>query len=253
VRDYAKVSPQFWIGETGKRLRKAGQEAQVVAMYLVTSPHANMIGLYYLPRLFIQHETGLSEKGASKGLAGAIEAEFCEYDDATEMVWVRHMAAYQVGESLSPDDKRCKGIQKEYDLLPENPFLGLFFDHYEAPFNLTSRRSPSEGACKGLLQLRKPLRSQEQEQEREQEKAAAFDPSLVGGLNPEAWRLWVEHRKAIKKPLKSHSLPVAAEELAKLGGNQLAEVKRAVAGGWQGLHPDDKKSPPKGDRFANAV
>lgn len=49
MRDYAKVSPRFWLGETGRELRKAGAEAQVVAFYLMTSPHANMLGLYYLP------------------------------------------------------------------------------------------------------------------------------------------------------------------------------------------------------------
>jgi hypothetical protein len=30
----------------------------------------------------------------------------------------------------------------------------------------------------------------------------------------------------------------AAEELAKLGSRQLSEVKRARAGGWQGIHPE---------------
>lgn len=68
MRDYAKVSPRFWLGETGRELRKAGAEAQVVAFYLMTSPHANMLGLYYLPVLYLAHETGLGLEGASKGL-----------------------------------------------------------------------------------------------------------------------------------------------------------------------------------------
>ena len=56
MRDYGKVSPQFWIGQTGKKLRAEGMEAQIVAMYLMTSPHANMLGLYYCPAMFIAHE-----------------------------------------------------------------------------------------------------------------------------------------------------------------------------------------------------
>ncbi|ENU2556439.1 hypothetical protein ACE4O8_005059, partial [Escherichia coli] len=74
MRDYAKVSPRFWLGETGRELRKAGAEAQVVAFYLMTSPHANMLGLYYLPVLYLAHETGLGLEGASKGLKRAVEA-----------------------------------------------------------------------------------------------------------------------------------------------------------------------------------
>ena len=86
MRDYAKVGPKFWIGATGKRLRAAGLEAQVVAMYLMTSPHANMLGLYYIPLEYIKHESGLTLEGASKGLQSCIEVGFCEYDTASEMV-----------------------------------------------------------------------------------------------------------------------------------------------------------------------
>jgi len=40
MRDYAKVSPRFWIGNTGKQLR-SDPDAQVVALYLMSNPHAN--------------------------------------------------------------------------------------------------------------------------------------------------------------------------------------------------------------------
>jgi uncharacterized phage protein (TIGR02220 family) len=166
MREYGKVGPKFWMGDTGKKLRKAGAEAQLVALYLMTSPHANMLGLYYVPVMYIAHETGLGIEGASKGLERAIEAGFCEYDEASEVVWVHEMATYQIAESLDPKDKRCIGIQNEYNALPANPFLARFFEKYKAAFNLTKQRknaSPSEAPSKGL-------RSQEQEQEQEQEK-----------------------------------------------------------------------------------
>ncbi len=126
MRDYAKVSPRFWLGETGRELRKAGAEAQVVAFYLMTSPHANMLGLYYLPVLYLAHETGLGLEGASKGLKRAVEAGFCSYDHDAEMVWVHEMAAWQVGETLKPGDNRCAGVRNEYASLPENAFCQCF-------------------------------------------------------------------------------------------------------------------------------
>jgi hypothetical protein len=67
LRDYAKIGPQFWIGSTGKKLREFGTEATIVAFYLLSNPHANMLGLYYLPKLYIAHETPLGPEGASKG------------------------------------------------------------------------------------------------------------------------------------------------------------------------------------------
>lgn len=172
MRDYATVAPQFWLGKTGRELRKQGAEAQVVSFYLMTSPHANMLGLYYLPILYIAHETGLGLEGASKGLKSSIEAGFCSYDEDTEMVWVHEMAAYQVGRSLKPGDNRCAGVRNEYMSLPENPFLSLFYERYKTDFHLSFKREShqiSEGASKGL-------RSQDQEQDQEQDQ----DKDILG-------------------------------------------------------------------------
>lgn len=170
MRDYSKVSPKFWIGGTGKDLKKAGAEAIVVGLYLMTSPHSNMLGLFYQPELLIAHETGLGFEGAKKGLQGCIDVGFCAYDAESEMVWVYEMAAFQIGEALVNTDKRSKGVQNEYNALPENPFLGSFFDKYESAFHLTTRRGVRERNLGTLEGASDPLRSQEQEQEQEQEQ-----------------------------------------------------------------------------------
>lgn len=143
MREYGKVSPRFWIGETGKKIRQAGHEAQVIALYLLTCPHANMIGLYYLSLSSICHETGSPLEGASKALRSLSEALFCSYDTETEMVWVHEMARFQIGSGLSLTDKRCAGVQREYDELPNNPFLSAFYDRYQEAFHLKRRRAPS--------------------------------------------------------------------------------------------------------------
>lgn len=166
----AKVLPQFWIGKTGRDLKKMGPEALIVAMYLLTSPHSNMLGLYYIPVQHIAYETGLGIEGASKGLQRGVKAGFCHYDFESEVVWVIEMAKYQIGASLKPKDNQCLGIQRLYDSLPENPFLSMFFDKYQKSFHLTDCRKncrelgrkkarASEGASKAL-------RSQEQEQDK---------------------------------------------------------------------------------------
>lgn len=166
MRDYAKVSAKFWIGRTGKAIKKQGSEAVIVALYLMTSPHSNMLGLFYQPEMFIAHETGLGSEGASKGLQGCIEAGFCEYDHESEMVWVFEMAHYQIGDTLELKDNRCKGVQNEYNALPENLYLARFYEKYSADFHMTLKRE-----VEGLAQApSKPLASQEQEQEKEQDQ-----------------------------------------------------------------------------------
>ena len=143
MRDYSKVNGQFWTGKTGKALRGDAQ-AQIVAMYLVTSPHSNMIGVYHCPILYIAHETGLPIEGASKGLQRLIEGEYCTYDEASETVFVHEMAKYQIGESLSPNDKQVKGVQKQFDNLPQGRIKQEFFVRYAKAFHLNKTSGKSK-------------------------------------------------------------------------------------------------------------
>ncbi|AWX30293.1 hypothetical protein [Klebsiella pneumoniae] len=197
MRDYATVAPQFWLGKTGRELRKKGAEAQVVSFYLMTSPHANMLGLYYLPILYIAHETGLGLEGASKGLKSTIEAGFCSYDEDTEMVWVHEMAAYQVGKALKPGDNRCAGVRSEYASLTENPFLSLFYERYKDDFHLNVKRESCptpEGASKGLRS-----QDQEQEQEQEQDKDLSGHGSATPQMVDPPMKLHLKSRKAVTR------------------------------------------------------
>ena len=173
MRDYGKISPQFWTGKTGKAIKAGGPESVVVAMYLMSSPHSNMIGMYYLPMMYVAHETGLGIEGALKGLGRALEAGFCSYDDASEVVWVHEMARYQIAAELSANDNRVKGIQREIDSVPENPFVSAFYDKYSAAFNLkkqAEKTSPLEAPSK-------PLGCQEQEQEQDKTLLSESDDS----------------------------------------------------------------------------
>lgn len=182
MREYGKVTPQFWIGKTGKELRKS-PEGLIVAMYLITCPHAHMLGIFYVPVLYIATETGLGMEGASKGLQSAIDAGFCSYDPVTEMVWVREMAKYQVATELKVTDNRCKGIQKDYEALPDNPFLSAFYDKYAQAFCMTKKRVSRAEKVSPSQAPSNPLPSQEQEQEQEQEKKhnnADADEFLAG-------------------------------------------------------------------------
>lgn len=225
MRSYGKVAPQFWIGNTGRKLRDGGAEALLVAIYLISNPHANMLGLYYLPMPYISHETGLGTEGASEGLRKAVEAGFCNYDTASEVVFVYNMARFQVEERLEPEDKRCKGIQREYDALPANPFLPEFFKRYETAFHMTNRRgtgSPTEGASE-------VPRSQEHEQEHEQDQEQERAVGAAAPSPPARQRRAVEMPEDFK-PTDEHRA-LAAELGVNLGSAFLAFQDHYLAKG----------------------
>lgn len=178
MRDYGKLSPQFWIGRTGRQLR-GDPEAQLVAAYLVTAPGSTMIGVFYCPVATIANDVGLSLEGASKGLRRVCEVGFCTFDVETEWVWVHEMARFQIEASLAPKDKRVVGIARDFEKLPESPLKHGFHARYQRAFcvpnwSLESGFGPS--LFKGASE---PHRCQEQEQEQEQKK----DPSQGAGLS----------------------------------------------------------------------
>jgi hypothetical protein len=153
MRDYGKVFPTFWIGKTGKEIKNLGREAQLTALYLLTCPHATMIGIYYLPLNFLSHETDIPLKGALKALQSIEKINFCTYDLASEYIWVHNMAFYQIGGPLKQHDNRVKCINDIFAKLPNLPFLSRFYEKYKDLFCLESTR-PLEAPLN-------PLQSQE--------------------------------------------------------------------------------------------
>jgi hypothetical protein len=169
ARDYSKIAPQFWIGTTGRLIRELGRDAQLAALYLVTSPHANMLGLYYLPLPYLSHETGIPLEGALKALRSLEDVGFAFYDESEEVVWVPQMARYQVAETLKPTDKRVQGIVNELARYRKSRFHELFLNRYAAAFNLPVM-APAAANAAAFEAPANPLRSQEQEQEQEEEQ-----------------------------------------------------------------------------------
>lgn len=177
MRDYGKIHSTFWTGQTGRALRQ-NPEAQRLALYLVTAPTSNMIGLYYLPISTICHDVGLSEKGASKALRSLFEGGFAHYDEDSSWVWVVRMAQFELGGSLDEKDKRVKSVQKLVDSAAKSPHAKGFCAMYGASFHITTP-SPFEAPSK-------PLRSQAQEQAQEQAPAQEQEqaPAPAGGEAP---------------------------------------------------------------------
>jgi hypothetical protein len=164
MRSFAAVLSQFWTGTTGKAITAAGKDARIMATYLLTCSHANMLGLYRLPVLYAAEETGLKRREVTVALGQLKELDFTYYDESTEFIWVLEMARFQLGllhgETLKDGDKRAKGAARLYKQIPSNPFLDPFHDRYAEVLGLPIRRdflsetkphaSPFRGASKPL-------------------------------------------------------------------------------------------------------
>ncbi len=146
MRDYAIVSPLFWIRGSGKTLR-GDPEARLVALYLSTSPTANMSGLYYLPLATIANDTGIAPKRVRDVLARIVEAGYASYDFAADLVWVHNHAQFDIGERMKPGDKRKGKLLAELRQFGSHPFVAKFYERYGEAFALGG--CPIEGASMG--------------------------------------------------------------------------------------------------------
>lgn len=168
ARDYAKVAPQFWTGRTGRMLRQDGPEVQLAALYLLTSPHANALGLYYIPLPLLAHESGMPLARATEALAKLCDRGFCAYDAESETVWVHEMARYQLGESMKASDNLCKWVRGLFDSLPNTPLRKDFLCRYGAAYHLPQevRESPSEALTEASAMGAEAIETGEKREER---------------------------------------------------------------------------------------
>ena len=231
MRDYGKVSPQFWVGKTGKRLR-GDMEAQIVALYLMTSPHANMIGVFYCPVDYIAKETGIPIEGASKALARLSEADFCTFDAESEYVFVHRFAANQIGEDLKPADKRVQGVINELAKVPKGQCWQAFRARYAVPYHL-----PIEGV------LSKPPASPSEapskpEAEAEAEAEVVRTKALpIPGVPPRLLADYLEVRKGKRAGEITQTVIDGLEREASKAGISVAEAVQACCEfGWQGFN-----------------
>lgn len=189
---YRKIQPEFWTGRTGRQLR--GQaDLQLVAMYLMTCTHANMIGVFTCPPAYIANDLGMPFEGASKALQSLSEGGFCAYDADLDLVWVKEMARFQVGDELKSTDNQVKSIRSFYRAIPNPLIRRAFFERYGVAYHLEEIAEDLE-ITRALEGASKPLRSQEQEQEQYQEQdscsqlrsehdARAVDPIIAPALD----------------------------------------------------------------------
>lgn len=138
MRHYSTVAPTFWTGKTGRMLR-GDHKTQLLAIYLITAPAANMVGLFYIPIVTMAHDTGLSEADVRSSLNILQNADgFLDWDDDTETVFIRTMARRQLGilpgEVMKHNDKRRDTVMRYLADVTNDRQLQLFWREYSGVF-----------------------------------------------------------------------------------------------------------------------
>src|SRR5262245_36067404 len=165
MRPFSISKPTWWTGPTGRALSRLAKEATDLSAYtqalelrtlgtwLQTGSQHNQYGLFHAPEEFIVPETGLRATNLPGLWRALFLLEFCTYDRESGWVWVYEMARHQLDLPFNGQDNRIKAAASWYRAMPDNPFLGPFFDRYRVDMRLVNRREgrPSQAPSKGLV------------------------------------------------------------------------------------------------------
>ena len=172
---YRSIETKLW---TDPKVRELTPLHKLLFIYLITNTHTHVSGIYYMPKVLIQHETGLSMPEVERGIDTLSRGYLCRYDTTTEVVWVVKMARYQ-GHGKLMKVAVADQLNNLHNCVLIKEFLEEYADWHmahEYPFNTPSI----------------PHRHQEQEQEQEQEQD--LQPTAAADLVEVS-----EHVKSMKK------------------------------------------------------
>lgn len=89
---YRTIDAAFW---TDPKVRDFRPNERLFFLYLITNPHTHISGIYYLPWLIAEHETGLPAKVLNAAADTLSRVGVTLFDRPKELVWVVNMFSFQ--------------------------------------------------------------------------------------------------------------------------------------------------------------
>jgi hypothetical protein len=131
IVSYKQIHETFW---TDPDVKKYKPMVRYLFAYLITGPHAHYSGIYYLPLVYIENETGLSKKDIEAHLSFLQEKGHVIYDHHREVVFVKSEMIYQSDNQRDGrvilNEKHITGIKKHFTTLHKSPLIANWLETY---------------------------------------------------------------------------------------------------------------------------
>lgn len=195
MRDYGRVYSAFW---QSPEMRAFSEDGRTLALYLLTSPHANLIGCYRLPDAYAADDLIWSSERVREGFAELQANGFVSRDESSKWVLIHKYLKWNGFENGNV----AIAAQKAFDQVPASPLKAMlagalleFGGHLKEPF------------ANHLATLAKPFANPDPDPEPE--------PILSQNLNPTRALFGpppAEDVPAKAKPVKSAKEPAPSAE-----------------------------------------
>ena len=113
---YTRIKSKFW---TDEKARTWDSDTQLLALYLLTSPHKNILGCYILPNLYICADLGWDLKQLGKPFSKLLAEGFIKYDEKNELILLTNFLRHNPIEN----GNQVKAALNALKELPQSPLM----------------------------------------------------------------------------------------------------------------------------------
>ncbi len=111
MRDFGRVYSSFW---QSPEMRAIDEDARTLALYLLTTPHGNLIGTFRLPDAYAAEDLQWPIERVSKGFAKLGSIEFVTRDEGTKWLFITKFLKWNSFENPNV----AKAAHKAFDQVP---------------------------------------------------------------------------------------------------------------------------------------
>lgn len=169
MRDYGKVHTSFWISDG---MRRVSDDARLLALYLLTGQHTNMIGCFRLPDGYVSEDLAWTPERVSKGFDELSANGFATRDSSSKWVLIRNFLSWNSVENPNQGIAALRLFDQVPDKSSVKPELARVLASALSHISISK--------LKGSERVLQPFLNQEQEQEQDQEE----DSSGYGSATP---------------------------------------------------------------------
>jgi len=144
MRKFGMVPCNFW---QDPGIGDQDTDCKLLALYLLTNRHSNIIYLYYLPIAYIVADTGLTTEVVQQHITHLQTIGFCKYEHASNYIWLPEPMRFSLGDALKPGDNRIEAIRKIVSTLSRVELVDQFVKEFGDAYGLNNKPAPV-GACK---------------------------------------------------------------------------------------------------------
>lgn len=234
MREYGKIYTTFW---TSPEMQGVSEQARLLAAYLLTGPHGNMLGCFRLPMAYIQADMRWVPADALSILTELITIDFVRYDKGTSWLFLPNYLTWNPIENPNQGKAAAK-------LVEAVPVKSSFYAELIEALKPFAQRFPQglpEPSPQGLAKpSKKGLANQEQEQEQQQEQQPEQqqDVCAASSAPPPAPVITLTLNDGTEFPITK----AQAEEFSRLyPAVEILQSLRAMRG-WLNSNPTNRKT-----------